>query len=241
MPKIIDLTNKRFGRLIVLYKDSNKKTKTGCYWVCKCDCGNIKSIRSDHLRKGHILSCGCYNKELLSELRTENLKGQKFGMLRVIKQSGERDLDNRVKWTCLCDCGTYTSVRAKDLKSGHTQSCGCYHQSFGELAIKKILQEYNINFIEQYRFIDFKNRIYDFAIFDKQNNLIQLIEFDGEQHFREVSGWSGTLIERQKRDEEKNEYAYNHNIPLIRISYLEKDKINIEKLLKSEVRKIYGL
>ena len=101
--------------------------------------------------------------------------------------------------------------------------------------------EYQINFIEQYRFVDFKNRIYDFAIFDKQNNLVQLLEFDGQQHFCEVPGWSGSLEERKKRDKEKDEYARQHNIPLIRICYLEKGKINIEKILKSEVRKIYGL
>ena len=50
-----------------------------------------------------------------------------------------------------------------------------------------------------------------------------------------------SLEERKKRDKEKDEYARQHNIPLIRICYLEKDKINIEKILKSEVREIYGL
>lgn len=162
-------------------------------------------------------------------------------MLEVIEKSKERSSDNKIKWICICDCGNLTTVLAKDLKSGHTQSCGCRHKSFGELEIEKILQEYQINFIEQYRFVDFKNRIYDFAIFDKQNNLVQLLEFDGQQHFCEVSGWSGSLEERKKRDKEKDEYARQHNIPLIRICYLEKDKINIEKILKSEVREIYGL
>jgi hypothetical protein len=174
-------------------------------------------------------------------LKTENLIGQRFGMLEVVEKSNDRTSDNRIKWICLCDCGNLTSVMAKDLKSGHTQSCGCRHKSFGELAIEKILQDYKINFIEQYRFVDFKHRIYDFAIFDKQNNLIQLIEFDGEQHFREIPGWSGSLSERQKRDREKDEYANKHNIPLVRISYLEKNNISINNLLKSEVREIYGL
>ena len=151
-------------------------------------------------------------------------------MLEVIEKSNERSSDNRIKWICICDCGNLTTALAKDLKSGHTQSCGCRHKSFGELEIEKILQEYQINFIEQYRFIDFKNRIYDFAIFDKQNNLVQLLEFDGQQHFCEVPGWSGSLEERKKRDKEKDEYAHQHNIPLIRLSFADYSKIDINYL-----------
>lgn len=56
----IDLTGKRFGRLTVVKVDeekSNRKT----YWICQCDCGNIKSIRSDALKV--VQSCGCIKKE----------------------------------------------------------------------------------------------------------------------------------------------------------------------------------
>ena len=34
------------------------------YWVCRCDCGNIKIIRQDSFktnRKQKTISCGCYN------------------------------------------------------------------------------------------------------------------------------------------------------------------------------------
>ena len=43
MAKAIDLVGKRFGRLVVLKRDENKKSKS-VYWICQCDCGNIKSI-----------------------------------------------------------------------------------------------------------------------------------------------------------------------------------------------------
>lgn len=55
-----DLTGKRFGRLVVVEVDeekSNRKT----YWICKCDCGNTKSIRADTLK--FVRSCGCIKKE----------------------------------------------------------------------------------------------------------------------------------------------------------------------------------
>ena len=63
MSKLEDLTNKRFGRLVVLHRDLESKYVK---WVCKCDCGNVKSIRSSHLLSNSVKSCGC----LLSETTT---------------------------------------------------------------------------------------------------------------------------------------------------------------------------
>lgn len=55
-----NLVGQRFGSLVVLEKD---KTKIGeashSYWICKCDCGNIKSIQSPHLIQQTTTSCGC--------------------------------------------------------------------------------------------------------------------------------------------------------------------------------------
>lgn len=57
MPKALDLTNKKFGRLTAIQKASSKSNKT--YWLCKCDCGNKKEIQTSHLTSGAIQSCGC--------------------------------------------------------------------------------------------------------------------------------------------------------------------------------------
>ncbi len=56
-----DLTGKRFGRLTVIGLDDKSSRKT--YYVCRCDCGNIKTIRSDALTMGKTTSCGCKKKE----------------------------------------------------------------------------------------------------------------------------------------------------------------------------------
>ena len=56
-----DLTGKRFGRLVVIGLQPSETRKT--YWICQCDCGNIKVIRSDSLQCGSIRSCGCLKKE----------------------------------------------------------------------------------------------------------------------------------------------------------------------------------
>lgn len=56
--KTIDLTGKQFGRLTVLYRSVENSPDNHPMWVCKCSCGNIKSIRSRSLRTGETKSCG---------------------------------------------------------------------------------------------------------------------------------------------------------------------------------------
>ena len=80
---------------------------------------------------------------------------------------------------------------------------------------------------------------FDFALF-KDNKLVRLIEFDGEQHYKSGNGYinNENLQKRQERDKRKNEWALAHNIPLVRIPYWERDKITLEMILGStyEVR-----
>lgn len=56
MPKSIDLSGKRFGKLVAISRDKNRK---GTYWVCKCDCGNMSSVQYTNLVSGGTKSCGC--------------------------------------------------------------------------------------------------------------------------------------------------------------------------------------
>lgn len=49
-----------------------------------------------------------------------DITGQKFGRLTAIKYVGDR------KWLFKCDCGKEKVIRTTDVKSGRTQSCGCY-------------------------------------------------------------------------------------------------------------------
>lgn len=58
MPKVVDITNKRFERLVAL--ECVGKDKYGALlWKCKCDCGNIIIAKGTSLRMGHTQSCGC--------------------------------------------------------------------------------------------------------------------------------------------------------------------------------------
>lgn len=238
MSKLIDLTGNRYSRLLVLHKDNERKTNSGSYWICECNCGNIKSVKSSSLRRGEIQSCGCLFTEAIrrtGQAHLDDLTGKRFGLLTVIErdQEKEKSYNNVVYWKCLCDCGNVISVRANNLRrkdENRTISCGCSKRSAGELYIANILDEANISYIQEYRFPDFPTKPFDFAII-KNGQIVQLIEFDGEQHYKEVPQWRTTLKEIQRRDKEKNEYAAKHNIPLIRIPYWERDNLTLDKLI----------
>ena len=65
--KRIDLTGQKFGKWLVLRLDKNKTTKHASYWLCQCECGNISSVFSGNLTRGHSKSCGCQRSEISAQ------------------------------------------------------------------------------------------------------------------------------------------------------------------------------
>lgn len=125
-----DLIGQRFGRLTVIERDFNvKNKKLGAFWRCKCDCGNEKTIRASALKSGATQSCGCLNKEIISQQKEiPNMIGRKFGKLTVIERVESRVTPSgqkKIMWRCKCECGNEKIVSSQDLKAGHTKSCGC--------------------------------------------------------------------------------------------------------------------
>lgn len=78
--KFKDLTNQRFGRLLVFSYSGKQGRKTT--WLCKCDCGNWSTnVVTWALTSGSTLSCGCFSKEKLVEGRNKHKCGVvKHGM-----------------------------------------------------------------------------------------------------------------------------------------------------------------
>ena len=66
MKSPIDLTGKRFGRLVVV-RMSDRKRGNNRLWECACDCGAFTYVRGDGLKSGKTQSCGCRARELSSE------------------------------------------------------------------------------------------------------------------------------------------------------------------------------
>lgn len=238
MPPLKDRTGQRYGRLVVLERAPNG-SHNRVFWKCKCDCGNIVDVAGGSLQKGCTKSCGCLNTETRRELGRKNKKdlvGKKFGKLTVIEDSTKRTVGQQVIWICKCDCGNILEVQSGNLTSGNTKSCGCTKRSNGEDIIKTILKNNNINFKEEfiikelyYKDIHSKMR-FDFLVF--YNNKKYIIEFDGKQHFKEITGsWNLNLKEIRERDKIKNEYCFNNNLPLIRIPYSHINNIKLNDLL----------
>ena len=61
MPSLIDIADRRFGRLIALTYDAEKRA-----WNCLCDCGREAFAMSNNLRAGRTRSCGCLHSEALA-------------------------------------------------------------------------------------------------------------------------------------------------------------------------------
>lgn len=67
--RIKDLKGMIFGRLYVVELDYlNPKQKNASYWKCKCSCGGIVTVRGVSLTYGDTKSCGCFQKEMASEI-----------------------------------------------------------------------------------------------------------------------------------------------------------------------------
>lgn len=63
----------KFSRLTTLYKIHNHKKKNQ-YWLCICECGNLKEVSTCNLKSGNTKSCGCLNKEVVSKRFTKHHK-----------------------------------------------------------------------------------------------------------------------------------------------------------------------
>ena len=127
------------------------------------------------------------------------------------------------------------------------RGCPICCESKGEKLIRKFLENNNLNFKAQYWFEDLKDENplrFDFAVFNKHNELIHLIEFDGEQHFRPID-YSGKNPERaknefellQKHDQMKLNYCSEHNISLLRIKFDQLKEVNdiLTKIFKTHM------
>lgn len=233
---IIDLTGQKFNRLTVIAIDEEKtKQHKRAYWLCRCECGNEKVIAGLSLRNGATKSCGCLRNEKVFESVAKNEEGNKYGKLTVLHMDTTRDKYGRIKWYCECECGVIKSISGADLRSGNTQSCGCSTgTSKGEQKIINILEENKISYVREYQPASLKGKRFDFAILDFNNQIIRLIEFDGEQHFKE-SKWGRDKLDRTKEsDSLKNLYALNKNIPLVRIPYWELNSLDYDMLFSSK-------
>ena len=169
------------------------------------------------------------NAEFIQEVY--NLVGNEYIFL-------EKYINNKTKIKCKHNtCGYKWYVFPGNILRGH--GCPKCLESKGEKGIASYLDKYSINYIQEYKFDDCKNKIplpFDFYLSDY--NIC--IEYDGGQHYRPIDYFGGKKRFKyiQQNDNIKNQYCKDNNIPLLRIPYWEFD--NIEKILDKWLSK-YGL
>lgn len=229
--KINNLIGQKFGRLTVI--EFNKIEHHNAIWHCKCECGNEKDVAGKLLTQGKVKSCGCLHQELLGIGHPKDISNQQFGFIQPLYITDKRTNNGNAIWHCQClVCGSEKDISAGTLIRGHAISCGCL-KSKGESKIKEILINNNIKFEQE--------KIFDTCISSSTNKKLRfdffinnqyLLEYDGEQHFI-MRGWNtkDNLINTQYRDNIKNQWCKENNIPLIRIPYTHLNDLCIEDLL----------
>lgn len=70
---VLELTGQKFDRLLVVRRVGTSKDGQKTY-LCQCDCGRKKIVKSGNLRSGKTKSCGCYNSDRIKEQNKLNFK-----------------------------------------------------------------------------------------------------------------------------------------------------------------------
>jgi hypothetical protein len=99
---IPDLTGERFGRCVVIGRESLKGVRH-TKWKIQCDCGTFKIVYGPHLVNGHTKSCGCLQREMISNRQKLRPYEFLFNLLKRNSQStgigGTLTYDEFVKFT----------------------------------------------------------------------------------------------------------------------------------------------
>lgn len=233
--KVDYLVGQKFGKLKVIQLWQTTKQSGAQYikWLCECDCGNFKVIQSNSLKNQRTRSCGCLSRGC----NIIDLQGKSFGNLLVNKYIGISS-DHYAIWECKCTlCGSYKNIKSRFLLNGISTNCGCI-KSKGEFIISNLLTELKIPFKREYTFNDLRVILplkFDFVLFNKDNDILCLIEYQGKQHFEtNNSGWNtqDKLIKTQQYDLLKKEYCQRNNIKLYEIIYTDDIEEKILSIVK---------
>ena len=120
----LDLTGKRFGRLVVIEEYGISKTSSGknngTLWKCKCDCGNERYYASSILNWGSRVSCGC-----AKEYKKLNGINSPYGLKEALKSSSVYHTKRRAEKAN--SHGNFTKNQIDDLYKKQKGKCAnCY-------------------------------------------------------------------------------------------------------------------
>ena len=206
----IDLTGKRFGRLVVVSESSPHYSKGGSkqrQWNCLCDCGKEIITTTQNLRKGDTKSCECLKIEM--NINNATTHGDSKSKLYSVWKA----MRKRCKNTHNSDYKYYGGKGIKvcnewdtDFESFKSWSlCNGYNP---ELTIDRI--DLNKDYCpDNCRWVDFKTQC-------NNRSTNTRYTYDGETHtiaeWSEITGINySTLYHRIKQGKTINEVLTNYN------------------------------
>lgn len=212
--------------LLSEYKTVNEPVKM------KHNCGNEYLVRPSHFKTREQRCKKCSRK-----------KDREEGKKRLLNELGNdyslcSDYENNRTDVLIKHnlCGNEYSVKPYNFTNG--KRCPqCKTSSHGERLIREFLSCNNIEFKEQVKFEECKNKKslpFDFAIYEN-GNIMFLLEFQGIQHYKESSLFGKkSFIETQKNDKIKKDFCKENNISLLEIKYTQIK--NIGQILEKELK-----
>lgn len=234
--KLYELNNDEYI-LLSEYKNTYSKV------LIKHNCDKCNNYEW-YIRPNKILSgtkcpkCANVAKKTHSEFLQEvfDLVGNEYAVIGEYKNAHEKIL---VQHNCI-ECGNFNYYVEPNnfIKNRRCPSC---KNSKGEKIIFNFLTKNNILFIQEYKYEELKSDMgfllrFDFAILNKSNCIISLIEYDGEGHYNKNAFGEKSYETIIYHDKLKDEYCKKNNIKLIRIPYWDFD--NIEKILNNELKEV---
>lgn len=201
--------------------------KTSLFFLAICDCGEWVILEGNSFRKESQTKCNHCSHQNGNHIK--DISGQVYGQLKALYPTNKRGKEGSVIWMCECiECGHKQEVIKYNLRKNGHLCLVCNLTSKGEYLVSQLLKQNNIEFVREKTFENCKyphsgnSPKFDFYI-----NNQYIVEIDGEHHFAPQKFNSDTtekeaqerFIKQQIRDNYKNNYCKENNIPLIRIPY----------------------
>lgn len=184
----------------------------------KCSNGHVYETRYSLIKRGTACrKCVGTQKLTIEEVR-DNLSKHNYELI------SDKYVNATEKLLMRCPHGHEIQLSWNKFQQG--RRCNICGESQGENRIRVYLENNGIEYVQEHRFAECKDKYtlpFDFYL----PKLNIAIEYDGEFHYKDIHG---KLDKQIRRDNIKTNYCQSHNIRLIRIPYWEFN--NIETILK---------
>lgn len=181
MPAFKDLTGQKFGRLTVTSRaetgiEHGKRKRTR--WNCVCDCGTTVVVNADTLTRGIQVSCGCYQREMMSrKMKTHGKTDTKLYTLwsgmkrRCYSESCKEYRYYGGRGIVMCDewRDSFSAFESWALSNGYDETAVKGQCTIDRIDVNGIYSPYNCRFVDQQT---------------QMNNVRSnhILEYNGERH-----------------------------------------------------------